>query len=389
MSVLRRLFSATYRRARIAEARGEYRDAAALYAAAGAELEAATALAHAAERCERLDDALGTYRDALRWAPPGSALRKELLGRFGGRVLDRTRRQGVASQAERRLLAEAAAALDEAGRPLDAAAGYELLGDWERVAGCLERAGEVERLEALLTRRGQESEVRRTLDRHLAAHRAAMEVGARAEARRLLEEAAALAPGDPLLGEVMRELEARRPRPHAVRLSLAEERRVIVCLGEVPVELGREGALPLRGASLSRRHARVGRVGARLVVEDLGSRNGTRIGGVPIEGAVEVEPPVELGLGEDVTLRCALAGDGGFVLRVERGLDRGLTALVSASPVTLPAGDVALGFPNGWATLYASRERPVLLEGRRCVAPIELLSGDRFEVLGARLEVLG
>ncbi len=388
MSVLRRLFSGTYRRARSAEARGEDRDAAALYAATGAGLDAAKALAQAAERCERLDEALALYRDALRWAPSGDPLRKELLGHFGGRVLRRARAEGVTTEGERRLLAEAAEALCEAGRFLPASDAFEMLGDLERVAGCLEQAGEIERLEALLTTQGRESEARRTLDRHLEAHRAAMAVGALVEARRHLAEAERLAPGDPLLGEVTRELEARLLRPYAVKLAL-DAGEVLVCLGRLPVELGREGAMPLRGASLSRRHARVSRAGERLVVEDLGSRNGTRLEGVPIARAIEVEPPIVLGLGDDVALDCALAGADGLALRVARGLDRGLAALASASTLALPVGGLALAFPGGWATLLASRERPVTLDGQSCVAPVELLTGDRIEVEGARVEVLG
>jgi hypothetical protein len=389
MSVLRRLLSSTYRRARIAEARGEYRDAAALYAASGAELDAAKALAQAAERCDQHEDALATYRDALRWAPVGHAVRKELLGHFGGRVLRRARREGLATEAERRLLTEAAEALFEAGRFLPAADAYEMLEDGERLALCLERAGEVERLEALLTDQGRASEARRNLDRLLEAHRAALQAGARAEARQLLGEAARLAPGDPLLGEVTRELEARLPSPYVVKLSLPAD-GMLVCLGRLPIELGREGAMPLRGASLSRRHARVGRSGEQVTVEDLGSRNGTRLGGIPIGARVVVDAPVEIGLGDDVALRCVLAEDDGLRLRVERGLDRGLTALASSSTMMLPVGEgVSLGFPGGWATIFASREHPALLHGRACVAPIELLIGDRLELGGAQVEVLG
>ncbi|MBC7172105.1 MAG: hypothetical protein H5U40_06760, partial [Polyangiaceae bacterium] len=174
MSVLRRLLSGAYRRGRIAEARGYYRDAAAFYAASGAEADAARALARAAERCDDLDEALATYRDALRWTQAGEPLRRELLANFGSRVLRRARLLGASTESDRRLLAEAAAALTEAERFVMAADAWEILGDWDRTASCLERGGEIERLEALLAAQGAETDARRAQAQALDSYRAAL-----------------------------------------------------------------------------------------------------------------------------------------------------------------------------------------------------------------------
>ncbi len=387
MSVFRRLLSGTYRRGRIAEARGFYRDAAALYAAAGAEGDAARALAQAAERCEGLDEALATYKDALRWTKPGEPLRRELLANFGGRVLRRARAEGVTTESERRLLGEAAEALAEAERFASAADAWEMLEDWERTASCLTRAGEIERLEALLATKGKESESRRAQALALDAYRAALDVGARAEALRQLELARRLAPDDPLLGDLLRDLEARRPSDGSVRLRVGRSSEV-VCLGALPVALGREGPFALRGASLSRRHALVGREGGQVRVEDLGSRNGTRVEGVPIDASLSLDAPFALGLGDEVEVRVALHGASGIALRVEKGLDRGLEAFASTEPIEVPGTRARVAFPASWATVEASRERPVTLDGRRCAAPVELLSGDVVEIEGVRIEVL-
>jgi tetratricopeptide (TPR) repeat protein len=387
MSLLRRLLSGTYRRGRIAEARGFYRDAAALYAASGAETDAARALAQAAERCESVDEAVSTYKDALRWTKPGDPLRRELLAHFGVRVLRRARVEGATTESERRLLAEAAEALTTAERFLPAADAWELLGDWERTASCLERAGEIERLEALLTTKGRESESRRSQGLALDAYRAALEVGARAEALEQLRVARTFARDDALLGGLIRDLEARRPMDRAVRLRIGRSTEV-VCIGGLPVTLGREGPFALRGALLSRQHARVSREGEQVRVEDLESRNGTRIGGVPIASSLAVDAPFDLGLGDDVELRVEAHGRAGLSLRVDRGLDRGLFALASSEPIEVPGTALRVTFPSSWAAVFASRERPLRLDGRHCAAPIELLVGDVLEVDGTRVEVV-
>lgn len=69
-----------------------------------------------------------------------------------------------------------------------------------------------------------------------------------------------------------------------------------------PLEVGRDcDGLLLVDAELSRRHLVVRSVGARVTVEDLGSTNGTRIDGAPIQGPAGLEP------GQVVTFgRCQL-----------------------------------------------------------------------------------
>ena len=61
-----------------------------------------------------------------------------------------------------------------------------------------------------------------------------------------------------------------------------------VPLGETPVTLGRDdtGGAPVPDDRMSRKHVRIGTSDGAIVVEDLGSRNGTFVDGVRIEGAV-------------------------------------------------------------------------------------------------------
>jgi transcriptional regulator with PAS, ATPase and Fis domain len=58
-----------------------------------------------------------------------------------------------------------------------------------------------------------------------------------------------------------------------------------------------EASLLVDEAGVSRRHARVSRVGGRVLVEDLGSRNGTLVNGAPLRGAA-----LTVGAGDVITI---------------------------------------------------------------------------------------
>jgi DNA-binding winged helix-turn-helix (wHTH) protein len=76
--------------------------------------------------------------------------------------------------------------------------------------------------------------------------------------------------------------------------------------------LGREaGAVVwLESASVSRRHARIVITGEKATLEDLGSRNGTRIGGRVVKGPVLVADGDEIHLGSvTMTFRALPAGE--------------------------------------------------------------------------------
>src|SRR3954449_6308355 len=73
-----------------------------------------------------------------------------------------------------------------------------------------------------------------------------------------------------------------------------EERgsRVIDLPDGVDVTFGRSrgATVHVESEKVSRMHARVKRVGETIEVEDLGSRNGTRVNGDKIEGVLKVAP---------------------------------------------------------------------------------------------------
>jgi ABC-type multidrug transport system ATPase subunit/ABC-type multidrug transport system permease subunit len=100
------------------------------------------------------------------------------------------------------------------------------------------------------------------------------------------------------------------------------------------MEIGRDPQcdVPLQFPMISWRHARLTRKTDGILVEDLGSRNGTYIDGVRISGKVLAKPGQEIGLG---SFRFQLQVDGGLKQREYYG------------NVTIEAEDIVVHAPNG------------------------------------------
>ena len=106
-----------------------------------------------------------------------------------------------------------------------------------------------------------------------------------------------------------------------------QEIRHEVPVGAVVVGRGAEAGLRLPVASVSRRHAIIHRDGDQVTVEDLGSRNGTRVNGRPVTGT-----------------QALLAGDrldiAGIVLKVEGAHPLSLTTY-NESPLLMPREEIS------------------------------------------------
>lgn len=384
MSWLRRTFSTPYRRARRAEGRGEYREAASLYAEADAPEEAANALLFAAARASTLDERLSAYRDALRWLPDEHPRRAEVEGRIGLAILDEAQRKGARTADERDRLADAAEQLERLEKWAEAGTAWELLERTDDLARCLQKAGDVERLEVLLEASSESARRERALRRLVSEYEMALAVGARIEARDALRRALALDPDDRALAELLRRLE-HRFLPGA-RLVVRVDGRELVFVGGVRVTLGRDADVVVRGTSVSRRHVELEWGPEGVVVRDLGSRNGTLVRGVPIAGELRVEGPTEIGLGDDVPVRIESHADG-LELTVLGGLDRGLVAWIGPGAMPIPNLAASVSFVDGYPTFTPRVKASCILEGQRVVAPIALLRGDSLELDGHRVEV--
>jgi len=108
-----------------------------------------------------------------------------------------------------------------------------------------------------------------------------------------------------------------------------------------PRVLGRDEScdIPLTGEGISRRHAQISRRGAALVLEDLGSSNGTWVNGHRIAGPVALRAGDVLGIG---TLRLEVTAEG----RLKRH-EAGLAAAVPASPtISIEGRELAFDVPD-------------------------------------------
>jgi hypothetical protein len=84
---------------------------------------------------------------------------------------------------------------------------------------------------------------------------------------------------------------------HALRWGARE-----IALIEGENVIGRDAGSRLRivSPSVSRRHARILVAGGRAILEDLGSKNGTFLGGKPVAGATALEDGDEIVVGREV-----------------------------------------------------------------------------------------
>jgi tetratricopeptide (TPR) repeat protein len=402
VGILSRFFAPTTwgvrRRAIAAEAAGDYLTAAGLYAEAGDRQKVLEMhLCHAEdapsrpERAERL-------RRALRWVDDAED-RRRVQGELG-RVLARMADDAAPSPGlpDRALLSEAAQMLVEAGAWDEAGRAFERLGDDDRAAEAFGQAGEVDRMEAAYGRAERLSSKKRTERDAFDDYQLRLSEGDRRGALAALETClAASETAGNYLG-LRDKLAAALSRRGRVTLGLAGER--VTVAGGPLLLLGRDpdGALPLHDVGISRQHAEIALVtpqdgdGARLTftVRDLGSRNGTLLGGVALGGVVELPDEGELALGDRCRLGFRIVAQPALSqprleVTVMRGLDRG-RRLFFGPRVALDGG-LIVEFADGQPLLRGPGT--LVLNGFRTARPIQLIAGDVVEGGGRRVEVVG
>lgn len=388
MGWLKRIFDGRHRRARAAEGAGHWRRAAAIWAELGELERAADALVHLAERSSDLEERLAAWHDALRWIPDDDDERRDdVERRMALAVLEDARHRGAAGVEEKRRLAQAAERLERLGSPAWAAEAFQMLGRHEDQARCLEAAGEVEALEQLLERTSAEDQRETRLRSLLADYEMALKYGARFEARSALQEALSLAPDARGVAELLRRLEASIPPPARVKLAIRGRR--VQFVGRLPAVLGRTDVdVPIRGTSVSRRHAEIAIRGESLVLRDLDSRNGTLVRGLPIRDEIELSGETEVGLGDDVALTVRPTESRGLAIEVLSGLDRGDHVVLGEGDLRFPELAGTVRFEDGWAVLTADPGVPLSLDGQTCALPVSLLLGDRLMVGDVAVEVV-
>jgi hypothetical protein len=295
------------------------------------------------------------------------------------------------SAVARRDLIGAAKDLEALGEAEKAAAAYALVRDIEGQARALTQAGDVETLETLLTHEHDKEQGER---RRRGAHteiETLLAAGRRREALAAAERLVLLAPEDPAASESVHMLRARRLAGPVSRLLLSG-RPVLVVLDD-EVVLGRtEGSITVRATAMSRKHVAIARIDGRVVLRDLGTRNGTLLRGLRIADLVPVpvSDGLEVQLGGEVTLKVALSPVFDGALDIHVG---GQSYVAPLGPLRLGVGDWRLQrAADGWIELVTD-ERPPAYRGPFAVcSPLTLLTGDALSASRAGetvLEILG
>ncbi len=415
MSFWKRLFSADYRAAVSAEAAGQLEQAAEHYVLAGEPVEAARVHLARAERADTRNAEIAALRDALHWAGGQPLLRARIEKGLGRALLQRARDEGVGTARDHQRVREAAELLLAGGDYATAGEALESIDDSQGAARAYTYGGLVERMEALLARDQAELDRERNVRDAFANYEMHMRMGDRDAARTDLEQCIAAAERTAEHRRLLDQLESHLITGGRVVLH-RRQTPALTCVAVDRVELGRDPlcALPLRSGGVSRRHATLIVAAAsetpRFHLHDLGSRNGTLLGGLPVQGTVPLTGTGSFDLGEHCQIEFEVRGTPPhLLLHVTRGLDQGQRLLVAGSDEPLhldsidsrdgasahAAAEPAAGLPvrlvfrrgRPFLTRAASAKRLSLNGETVAHGEIQLIHGDSLIIDGIEVEV--
>ncbi len=394
MSLFKRLFSSRYRSAVSAEAAGDFLTAARCYALSG-EQDKVVDMHLAQARLETTpDDRIRELRIAQGFVADGDSRRDMILRLLGNALQERARSLGVATARGAECMREAAATLVEAESWQAAGDSYLELGDRQRAATAYSRAGLVDRVEEVLGQDEQEHHEELLEDSSFADYEMMMQGGQRDEAAEALRRCIEVAQSKGDYRRLLADLEQRMLRGGRVELKLGQQRLLV--LGTFPVVIGRDADcdLQVRGHSVSRQHARILAGDDVPLLEDAHSRNGTMLGGLPLERSVPLPPSGTIGLGGSAALAVEVLESSPPVVRlqVSQGLDQDKTAVVSQEPLDVSrlmegAPPLVVTFSRGRP--MASSRGEMMLGEARVSGAVQIIRDDVLTIDGKVVRVVG
>lgn len=391
MGILRRIFSTDFRRAVAAEAEGDYLLAAQFYALCEEREKVVDMHLALARQTDDGDHRARELRLALHFAGEDDRRRPMVLRMLAEVLTEQGRARGVETQAGRQRLEEAATLLEQGEGWQQAGDCYLELGQRERAAEAYARGGLVERVEQVLGEEERQREQAMEEDRLFKDHEMELRLGHRDQASELLRRCAELAREPGPYRRLLAGLEQRLLHGGRVTLRLGDQR--LILLGRLPLIMGRDQDcdLPVRGPSVSRRHASILRPAPgsgleHIMLEDLGSRNGTLLCGVRLGARVPLPLSGTIGLGDQSQL--SFLTEERLTLEVVSGLDRGTRAVLLHGPCALDR--LLTGAPPHH--IFFERGRPMLeisgeggrLNGEVTSGVVQLIRDDRVEAPGCQ-----
>jgi hypothetical protein len=268
----------------------------------------------------------------------------------------------------------------------------ETIGDHLAAATAYSAGGLVERMEQALAKDDASASQARDEKDAFAAYETAMRIGRRDEARSELARAVAVASH---AGEYRRKLDQLDTA--LLTAGRCELRRrgkplIVACAAEKLV-LGRDQLcdLTLRAGGVSRQHAEIERDGKTFTLRDLDSRNGTSIRGLPLAGRVPLAGTGRFELGDECALDFELVDDR-LMVKVAKGLDRGMTMLAGDEGDKLSLAAIGLGlditFQAGRPMLGRGACKEVTFNAEPLGdVRVQLIRGDRIVADGEEIDI--
>ncbi len=355
------------RAAKKLEMAGELEDAVTAYIEAALPDEAARVILLRADAEPSLERRTVLFLRAAETAADPELARKA-RARKARLSYDLVKSHGALARSE---LLGAATELEAAGEHELAAEAYKMLGDTEGEVRALTAAGAIDKLEERLSTDAAQS--KRDRDRAMATRRATDldRGGERRAALRVTTQALSHGSDDRLedLARVIRQRLLRGPTCDLI----VDGEPLSLALGE-RVTIGRGGAtIVVASRSVSREHVAIRRDGDRVVVEDLGTRNGTFIAGARIAAPVPIGDGLSLMLGTDLPCRVAPRAAGGVTVEVA-----GSTFVAPLGPLAQGGWVVDLEVEEGesFVVLRSSPDAPAYLGDLQAAQRIDLAVGD-------------
>ena len=324
---------------------------------------------------------LDAFERALVTAPPGTPQFRALALAFHKELQTLAEGAGVDLSLLETRVDACAKALIAAGEEERAGTLFLRVGRRHQAAELFVAAGAIDALEEAHAQihwdeGGAKLEARMSFDRF----EALFLVGLRDQAFEALERAHRLWHDNPIYAEIHASFADRLGAKHRLRLTSGAKEIVVVGAWPVVIGRGEEAGVRLTSPLISRAHLRLDFVplaggGGEIVVVDLESRGGTRIGGAPRAGKQKLAPGAAIDMA-GVVVETAVV-DGAIALSPALAPER--RTLAATAQIVRVDDDVSIRFDG--------RGRPVLLapgalNGEAVKRPTLLLEGDRVGAAG-------
>lgn len=408
MSFLRRLLSTEYRRAVAAEGSGHLDTAAEAYSLAGDREAAVRIHLQRAARAGSRPLEIAALREAVQAAGEDAALREKPAAQLGKLLLDGLEAEGIATSRDRERVREAAAFLVWGGDHQRAGDALAKIGDHLAAADAFSAGGLVDQMEAALAKDDDGQRRAHEEQEAFSSYQTHLSVGRRDEARADLLRCIGHSVNGAEVRRLLDSLESKLITGGRLELLVRGRRPLVVCAVK-RILLGRDGLcdLALRSGGVSRQHAEIEVQSSplRYALHDLGSRNGTTLGGMPVAGHLPLAGSGRFALGDQCTVEFDfvqpseagdLGGEGAagqvLRLRIPSGIDRGALLFagpeqlaISLAPAELP---VSILFKGGRPFLSGAGARELRFNNEPLGAvAVQLIRGDTLRIDGVDVDV--